>query len=68
MIHIHEEAARCLLCADAPCTKVCTNGDPARAIRAILFDNEALAEQWVESVMTKNYNVPKRLVFTMTAQ
>ena len=43
MIHIHEEAARCLLCADAPCTKVCTNGDPARAIRAILFDNEALA-------------------------
>lgn len=47
MIHIHEEAARCLLCADAPCTKVCTNGDPARAIRAILFDNEALAEQWV---------------------
>ncbi len=47
MIHIHEEVARCLLCADAPCTKVCTNGDPARAIRAILFDNEALAEQWV---------------------
>ena len=47
MIHIHEEAARCLLCADAPCTKVCTNGDPARAIRAILFDNEALAEHWV---------------------
>jgi len=43
---IHEEAARCLLCVDAPCSKVCKNGDPARAIRAIRFGNEALAGQW----------------------
>ena len=35
MIHLKEEAARCLLCEDAPCTKACMNGDPARAIRAI---------------------------------
>ncbi|MBQ4392145.1 MAG: NAD-dependent dihydropyrimidine dehydrogenase subunit PreA [Prevotella sp.] len=47
MIHIHEEAARCLLCADAPCSQVCKKGDPARAIRAIRFGNEALAGQWV---------------------
>ena len=47
MIHIHDEAARCLLCADAPCSKVCNNGDPARAIRAIRFDNAELAGQWV---------------------
>ena len=47
MIHIHDEAARCLLCADAPCSKVCKNGDPARAIRAIRFDNVELAGQWV---------------------
>ncbi len=47
MIHIHEEALRCLLCADAPCSKVCKNGDPARAIRAIRFDNAKLAKQWV---------------------
>ena len=43
MIHIHEEAARCLLCADAPCSQVCKKGDPARAIRAIRFGNESLA-------------------------
>ena len=47
MIHFQEEAARCLLCADAPCSRVCKNGDPARAIRAIRFGNEALAKQWV---------------------
>ena len=47
MIHFQEEAARCLLCADAPCSRVCKNGDPARAILAIRFGNEALAKQWV---------------------
>ena len=34
MIHTNEEAARCLLCADAPC-----GAKVARAIRAIRFDN-----------------------------
>ena len=47
-MHIQEEASRCLLCADAPCSKVCKNGDPARAIRAIRFGNEALAGQWFD--------------------
>ena len=47
MIHLHEEAARCLLCADAPCSKVCKSSDPARAIRAVRFGNEGLAGQWV---------------------
>ena len=46
-IHFQEEAARCLLCVDAPCSKVCRNGDPARAIRAIRFGNEAMAGRWV---------------------
>ena len=48
MIHLHEEAARCLLCADAACSKACSNCDPARAIRAIRFENEDIALQWVE--------------------
>jgi len=48
MMHLQEEAARCLFCADAPCSKACKKGDPARAIRAIRFDNQALARQWVE--------------------
>ena len=46
-IHIQEEAARCLLCHNAPCSQVCKHGDPARAIRAIRFDNVPLAGQWL---------------------
>ena len=47
-MHLYEEAARCLLCQDAPCTKACGKGDPARAVRAIRFDNEKLAAGWLE--------------------
>ena len=47
MLHIQEEAARCLLCLDPPCTKACGTGDPARAIRAIKFDNKKNAWRWV---------------------
>ncbi|MBR5052085.1 MAG: NAD-dependent dihydropyrimidine dehydrogenase subunit PreA [Bacteroidaceae bacterium] len=47
MLHIQEEAARCLMCEDAPCTKACINGDPARAIRAIRFDNIKNAGRWI---------------------
>ena len=47
-MHIREEAARCLFCQDAPCTKACGKGDPARAVRAIRFDNEEIAAQWLE--------------------
>ena len=46
ILHPKEEAAKCLLCADAPCTKACGHGDPARAIRAIRFGNEMLAPLW----------------------
>ena len=48
MLHIHEEAARCLLCENAPCTTACAKGDPARAIRAIRFNNENNAWRWLE--------------------
>ncbi len=47
-VNIYEEANRCLLCQDAPCTKACKRGDPARAIRAIRFDNHKPALQWVK--------------------
>ena len=46
-MNIYEEANRCLLCLDAPCTKACKTGDPARAIRAIRFDNHKPALRWV---------------------
>ncbi len=47
-MHIQEEAARCLFCADAPCSKACQTGDPARTVRAVRFGNEGLARQWVK--------------------
>ena len=47
-MHIREEAARCLLCADAPCSKACGKGDPARAVRAVRFGNEAIAREWIK--------------------
>ena len=47
-MNIYEEASRCLLCQDAPCTKACKSGDPARAIRAIRFDNHKPALRWVK--------------------
>ncbi len=47
-LNVYEEANRCLLCQDAPCTKACKTGDPARAIRAIRFDNHKLTLRWVK--------------------
>ena len=47
-MNLQEESARCLLCQDAPCTKACANGDPARAVRAIRFDNLKIAARWLE--------------------
>ena len=46
-VNIFEEACRCLLCEDAPCTKASKRGDPARAIRAVRFENHKLAMRWV---------------------
>ena len=48
MMYIHQEAARCLLCHNAPCSKACTAGDPARAIRAVRFGNADIARRWVK--------------------
>jgi dihydropyrimidine dehydrogenase (NAD+) subunit PreA len=48
IMNLQEESARCLLCQDAPCTKACANGDPARAVRAIRFDNLRIAARWLE--------------------
>ena len=48
MLNIKEEAARCLLCENAPCSAACHTGDPARAVRAIRFGNEKLAARWFD--------------------
>ncbi|MCT8975568.1 FAD-dependent oxidoreductase [Clostridium sp. CX1] len=47
-----EEAARCLLCHDAPCSKACPAGtDPAKFIRSLRFRNLKGA---VETIRTNN--------------
>lgn len=47
-LHLMEEAERCLLCLNAPCSKACRNADPARGLRAVRFDNAANAHKWFE--------------------
>ena len=44
-MNLKEEAARCLLCDNAPCSAACKQGDPARAVRALRFDNTATASR-----------------------
>lgn len=47
---LNEEASRCLLCHDAPCSAACPHGeDPARFIRAVRFDNAKGAARLMSS-------------------
>ena len=46
-LHLMEEAERCLLCLNAPCSKACRNADPARGglldgdgVRAVVFPED----------------------------
>ena len=49
MFRLKEEAARCLLCAEGACTGACSKEfDPARAVRAVRFENEAAAGGFIE--------------------
>ncbi len=47
---LNNEAARCMLCADAPCTAACPGGyDPAVFIRAARFENAAVGAEYIDS-------------------
>ncbi len=59
-VNIYEEANRCLLCQEAPCTKACKTGDPARAIRAIRFDNHKPALRWVANCSDADLEAAER--------
>lgn len=49
---IREEASRCLLCHDAPCSKACPAGtDPAKFIRSLRFENPKGA---IETIKANN--------------
>ncbi len=44
--NVTEEASRCLLCVDAPCTQAAPKGsDPARFVRAVRFNNDKVGLQ-----------------------
>lgn len=59
MIHNSLEASRCLLCADAPCTKNCPKGlDPARGVRAIRFENSQCAGLYFNSESCEGCDAP----------
>lgn len=48
MFDICAESSRCLLCHNAPCDVFCKHHlQPARAIRAIRFDNKTNASKWL---------------------
>lgn len=48
-MNIREEAARCLLCDHARCTNACPKHfDPARMVRAVRFENEECAAQFID--------------------
>ncbi len=59
-LNLHDEAKRCLLCQDAPCSKVCKNGDPARAIRAIRFENGDLAFRWLRNTTEEELQLAEK--------
>lgn len=47
---LNNEAARCMLCCEAPCTAACPNGfDPSGFVRAVRFDNAAVGAGFVNS-------------------
>ena len=56
---VKDEAARCLLCHEAKCTMACLKGqDPARALRAVRFDNEAIAGRFLDSAQCAECDAP----------
>ena len=59
-LNIKEEAARCLMCNDAPCSAACKKGDPARAIRAVRFDNEKGASKWIKDCSEKDLEAAEK--------
>ncbi len=44
------------MCEDAPCSKVCKKGDPARALRAMRFDNIRVAQHWLADCSEEDLN------------
>ena len=75
-INIYEEAGLCLLCNDAPCTKACRTGDPARAIRAVRRPNTifspissmSLPLYLIAFCSNQGFSAPNGIIFTPSAR
>ena len=59
-IHLKQEAVRCLLCENAPCTAACRQGDPARAVRAVRFDNDVLGARLFAACSEKDLEAAEK--------
>jgi dihydropyrimidine dehydrogenase (NAD+) subunit PreA len=59
MLRTRNEAERCLLCADAPCTAACPAGqNPARMLQAVRFDRESGAGTYVSAGQCEGCSAP----------
>lgn len=70
-IILNNEASRCLLCSDAPCTAACPGGfDPARFIRAVRFENPQVGAGYINSAACREVQrqVPRAPACTTTAR
>ncbi len=49
---LNNEASRCMLCCEPPCTSACPKGfDPAGFIRSVRFENEAVGAGYIDSAV-----------------
>lgn len=56
---LKDEATRCLLCSKAKCTAACVSGqNPARALRAVCFDNTKNAGNFLDKNICTNCDAP----------
>ena len=59
MLRPYEEACRCLLCTDAPCTAACPKGqDPARSLRALRFQHPTGAAAYTDPARCAGCEAP----------
>lgn len=55
----HFESTRCLICHDAPCSAACKKGnDPARALRALRFENNYCVGEFLNNEMCADCDAP----------
>lgn len=58
-LFLRQQAAKCLLCVNAPCTAACNKGlKPDKFIRSIRFENENTAFSYINNSTCENCDAP----------